>query len=171
MTVNAEKARYTEGRRESESDVRLFVQSLFTRFEDGTHTGEQNTKTSTKLKAHTPKLSLVPQRLEGVDFHRPPGWKVTSQERHRNQPHRHKSKSSYVSRRHFKQQSPHQPRQTKRTDESKSNTDQRQRHAVTQHHLQHISRTCTERHANANFLRPLRHRVTDHAIDPDRRQQ
>src|SRR5688500_20286031 len=57
---------------------------------------------STKLKAHTPKLSLVPQRLERVDFHRPPGWKVTSQERHRNQPHRHKSKSSYVSRRHFK---------------------------------------------------------------------
>ena len=57
MTVNAEKARYTEGRRESESDVRLFVQSLFTRFEDGTTLA--NKIQSTKYKAQSPHTQAL----------------------------------------------------------------------------------------------------------------
>ena len=48
--------------------------------------------------------------------------------------------------------------------------DERDERALTEHEDHHRGRPGTERHADADFARPLRHRVRHHAVDADRRE-
>ena len=53
-------------------------------------------------------------------------------------------------------------------DETDHDANKHDRHALTEHHVQHVEPVRTDRDANANLVRPLRHPVRDDPVDSDR---
>ena len=64
-----------------------------------------------------------------------------------------------------------QARQGERSAQAEHNSDGRQRRALPDHHAHHVRLRRPQRHAHADFMRALRHRVGDQPVDSDRRQQ
>ena len=84
---------------------------------------------------------------------------------------RRSGKHDRVARAHLKQQRFGGAAQGQRRRESDRRADARHQADLPQHETPHVRGVCAERHPQAEFSRPLRHRVGEHAVEPERRQQ
>src|SRR5487761_201757 len=60
-----------------------------------------------------------------------------------------------------------EPRGRNGPGEANNQTNEREKHSLSHNHPENIERASAERHADADFVRALRNRVSHHAVDPD----
>ncbi len=114
--------------------------------------------------------SLMPQRHHWIHPHRPPRRQIARRQRHHRQHPRRHAERRRITRRNPIQQSTHVPRHHPRPRQPKQQSRPRHRYALRHHHSRHISAASTERHANPNLMRPLRHRIRNNSVHSHRCQ-
>jgi len=113
---------------------------------------------------------LVPQRDQWIDFRGSPCRQVARKKRREQQTNGNQTERQQIGRLHTDQQLFDKPCQRPRACQPQHDSDHRQFHSVPHHEPQHVCRARTERHANPDLLRALRHGKRHHAVNPNRRE-
>jgi hypothetical protein len=112
-----------------------------------------------------------PQRHQRIDLGRAQARQHAGDQGATEQEHRHRRERERIERADVVEQGLCQRHRRGGSSQADRDTDAGEQHAVGDDQLQHDAARRAERDAHADLLRPLRHRVREHAVDADRREQ
>jgi transcriptional regulator with XRE-family HTH domain len=108
---------------------------------------------------------------DGINACRAPGRKPHAEQRYTAQQQRNTDEDQRVARGDAEQERRNDTRQPVRGCETDGDAEEGDTHPLTNDHIPHRLRRCSERDTNPDFLRPLLHRVGHQAINANRRQK
>src|ERR1035441_2071418 len=127
----------------------------------------------TELRGCPPKPGslLIAQGDEWIDAGSPARRNIDRDPRDRRQRDHYRAEWGRVVGLHAEQETREQPREAERGGQPRRQSDSRQQQTAPDHHAQHVAATGAQRHADADLLCPLLHRIRHQSVNSEGRQQ
>jgi len=122
-----------------------------------------------RLLRQTAVRLFAPQRDYGIDARRTARRHVARREGYGRKKRRRSGKTERIGRSDLVQKAPQHPRDAKRGQKTEADPNHRQFRRLAEDQSEHMCACGAQGDADANLLRPPRHRVRHDAVDADRR--